>query len=640
MGVKRLLNGRFQFIRVVSSKQYSKSYLMVDCDDPLRAKCIVKHLQLPTRNPVTLKILIGLLNKRIELLNQLGQQDAVAETLASFQENQDYYWIRPYIPGHSLQEELANQKPWSEKQVIQFLQRVLVILEYLQRKNIVHQNLHPGNIIRRKSSGQLVLVDFGLAQDSSQFQLPTQNAEINGKPTSLTQADSYVDSPYLQHQRHSSFNIDHFSLGMIAFQGSTGLVTEALPSLNRSDFLEEVKLQLDECSQLSQPLKELIIGMVNPQPAANFRRAHDILMQLRDLTLSKPPLGKKQKISSPKSSSQQTSASPERPGTKMALMLVGFLLLFMSCLAILLWLKVPSRVRTMQLSQRAQQSYQAGQLEEASNHIDRAISLWPHRGDLFAQRAEINWELANSDAALQDLTQAIQIEPENPVWYFKRGNLRFYLGDLQGAIADYTNALKFDSGYGDAYVNRGSARAERGDEAGAVEDYSAAIPLLEETDKQASAYLNRCLSLSNLGDQAAALDDCTTAINLSPNSSLAYENRGLVKRQLNDLEGALRDFSIAIQIDPGSAEPYYNRGLARADLGDLEGAREDFQQTITLNPEHPFVYYDRGLIYTKQGEFEKAVTDFEKAANFCLDVGRLGCFEDAQYQIQKIQSLK
>jgi tetratricopeptide (TPR) repeat protein len=177
-----------------------------------------------------------------------------------------------------------------------------------------------------------------------------------------------------------------------------------------------------------------------------------------------------------------------------------------------------------------------------------------------------------------------------------------------------------------------------GDEAGAIDDYTAAISLDSNPETKADAYLNRCLSRSNLEDYAAALSDCDDAVNLRPNNSLAYENRGLVKRRLNDFQGAIQDFSIAIQINSSAPEPYYNRGLTRQDLGDFAGALDDFNQTIQLNPKHPLALYDRGLLYAEMGEPDRAIADLETVASACLDVSRLGCFDDAQYQLEKLRA--
>jgi serine/threonine-protein kinase len=160
MAVKRLLDGRFQLLRVISSKSYSKTYLMTDYSDPAKAKCIVKHLQLPSRNPVTLKFLNDLLAKRADILQRLGDHPALAKRLACIQEGPDFYWVRAYIPGQSLRTELGLHQPRPEPEVQRLLTEVLSCLEVLQQHGIVHQNLHPNNLIRHQSDGRLVAVDF------------------------------------------------------------------------------------------------------------------------------------------------------------------------------------------------------------------------------------------------------------------------------------------------------------------------------------------------------------------------------------------------------------------------------------------------------------------------------------------------
>ena len=64
---------------------------------------------------------------------------------------------------------------------------------------------------------------------------------------------------------------------------------------------------------------------------------------------------------------------------------------------------------------------------------------------------------------------------------------------------------------------------------------------------------------------------------------------------------------------------------------------DDLNQTLTLDPEHPFAYYDRGLLYVDLGETEQAIADLEQVSTQCLEVGRVGCFEDAQYQLNELR---
>ncbi len=649
MVVKRLIDGRFQFIRVVSTKAYTKTYLMTDHSDAAKGKCIVKHLQLPAHNAITLKFLNDLLAKRVNLLKRMGNHDVIARNLATVQEGQDFYWVRDYVPGEPLWAELAEGKPRAVAEVRAFLTEGLGALDLIQRHGIAHQSLHPNNLIRHRDRGHLVLVDFGLIQDTA---APESGISANGSAGTNGPASAYLPQP--QHRQYTRFAADHFALGMIAVQMATGLSNEAIPRLSQDNFLAQVKLQLDECSTLEEPLKAIVLRMVSPQTEVQFHQAKDILVALANVG-TVPANGSAPGLAAPSPTAppQENGAmEPERrlaaagqtparitralgqpkvwlgAGVALALLAIGGTLL----------LRFPHAISVNNLLKQATAAQQTGQKHDSMNYLDQALELKPDHSEALAQRSNLLWENGQSEAALNDISDAIQAEPGSAALYYQRGNLRFRLGDLQGAIADYSDALQRQDTYVDAHVNRGSARADLGDEAGAVQDYTAAINLATDPEIKAVAYLNRCLSVSNMGDHAAALDDCTEAVNLRPNNSLAYENRGLVKRRLNDFQGAIQDFTIAIQINAGSPEPYYNRGLTRQDLGDTAGAMADFDQTIALNPNHPFAYYDRGLLHAELGDTESAIADLETVASACLDVSRLGCFDDAQYQLDQLRA--
>ncbi|MBD1915646.1 MULTISPECIES: tetratricopeptide repeat protein [Cyanophyceae] len=646
MVVKRLIDGRFQFIRVVSIKAYTKTYLMTDHSDPAKAKCIVKHLQLPAHNTITLKFLNDLLAKRVNLLRRMGDHAAIAKNLSTVQEGQDFYWVRDYVVGHSLMTELAEGKPRLEAEVLRFLVESLGILDLIQRHGVTHQNLHPNNLIRHRDRGHLVLVDFGLIQNAG---APEPSLGDNDSSTVLTAESAYL--PQVKHRQYTRFAADHFALGMIAVQMATGLSNEAIPRLNQDDFLAQIKLQLDECSTLGNPLKDILTKMVSSQPEAQYHQAKDILLALAErvgpaepAALAEPtsPLPSENLAMDPErlSSIPPPFPRPTRRDRRAKVWLgAGAAIALLSVAGVFL-LRIPQRMTVNGLLQQAEAAKQVGQKNDSLNYLNQAIDLKPDHAKALAQRSALLWENGQSEEALRDLTNAIQNDPDTATWYFQRGNLRFRLGDLQGAIADYGDALERETTYVDAHINRGNARAELGDETGALQDYTAAINLAKDPESKADAYLNRCLSRSNLADHAAALNDCTEAVNLRPSNSLAYENRGLVKRRLNDFQGAIQDFTIAIQINAGSPEPYYNRGLTRQDLGDYAGAMVDFNQTIQLNPSHPFAYYDRGLLYAELGDIESAIADLETVASACLDVSRLGCFDDAKYQLEKLRAIQ
>jgi serine/threonine-protein kinase len=670
MVVKRLLDGRFQFIRAVSTKRYIKTYLMVDQSDPAKGRCIVKRLQLPTADPVTFKFIQDLLDKRIQALQGLPEDPHLEQRQALVWEGHELYWIRRYIPGYGLQQELSTLQAQPEAEVRKFLIEVLTTLDKIQEQGVVHQNLHPNNLIRHQENGHLILVDFGLIQELHS----DQNGQSwhGGGPDPPGHQTGFKGSygAWPRRDGPSAFHPDHVAVGLMALQLATGLAQEALPVAHQADFRDQIKLQLDECSSLGEGLKMTLLRMICPGTSSPFLRAKDILALLTVPERSRPgtpdpsppqspsPEPVHDALSTPVDLTnhdldqalasnlaageqlQRRRGGDRMPGRRLLrppVVVAMGLGLGLLALGLGFGLQWPQRWRVNQLSQKAEKATQAGDMEAATAYLEQLLQAHPTDTQALVQRSKVWLKKNDPEKALQDLSQALAIDPSSPRLNFQRGNLRLDLGDLEGAIADYTRAVELDANYSDAYLNRGNARADLGDEAGAVTDYTTVLELTDQTDVKALAYLNRCLSRSNLGDQTAALQDCSAALNLQPGNAMAYGNRGLVKRRLDDLKGAIQDFTIAIQINPANPEPYYNRGLTRQSMGDLGGAMADFNQTIKLSPDHPFAYYDRGILHGARGDTNLAIADLERVASTCLDLGRTGCFEDAQYQIRQLR---
>ncbi|MBD2041568.1 serine/threonine-protein kinase [Microcoleus sp. FACHB-672] len=254
--------------------------------------------------------------------------------------------------------------------------------------------------------------------------------------------------------------------------------------------------------------------------------------------------------------------------------------------------------------------------------------------------AYINRGLARSAAgdkqgALADYTQAIRIDPNSGDAFYSRGRVRFYLADYQGAMEDYTDAIRVNPKFADAYINRCSALLNLGQYQKAAADCTQALKF---TPNDAIAYGNRCIAYFNLRDYQKAIEDCTQAIGLDSNNSKAYSNRGLARAAAKDKPGAIDDFTKAIRTDPSDAVAYSNRAEVHSDLGNYSSAIEDYTQAIRLKQDHNGAYYGRGLIRARMGDKQGAIEDFQKSAKLCIDQGNTGCYNDAQYQIKKLQS--
>lgn len=79
--------------------------------------------------------------------------------------HQAFYIVEEFIDGQTLASEFESRR-YSEEEVLDVVEELSQILEYLHTRApaVIHRDLKPDNIMRR-SSGEIVIVDFGVVGD-------------------------------------------------------------------------------------------------------------------------------------------------------------------------------------------------------------------------------------------------------------------------------------------------------------------------------------------------------------------------------------------------------------------------------------------------------------------------------------------
>lgn len=144
-----------------------RTFLAVD-DDRLQAKCAIKQfLPMPEiqGNSQAMAKATQLFEQEARQLLELGEQHPqIPALLAYFEEDKCLYLVQQLIPGQNLGQELAKQGPFSEKQILDILDNLLPVLEFIHQQQVIHRDIKPENILRRPPDGQLVLIDFGVSK--------------------------------------------------------------------------------------------------------------------------------------------------------------------------------------------------------------------------------------------------------------------------------------------------------------------------------------------------------------------------------------------------------------------------------------------------------------------------------------------
>lgn len=215
--IGQLLDGRYRIASKLGEGGFGHTYLAHDTRIPNEPLCVVKHLKPASSDREYLKVASRLFTSEAQTLAQLGSHDRIPRLLAYFEQAGEFYLVEEFIEGRSLELELVRGYRLSETLVMQILDDLLSILEYTHSHGVIHRDIKPDNIIRRKSDGKLVLIDFG-AIKQVQNQLNQEGATI---ATVAIGTLGYMPSEQAQGKpRHNS---DLYALGMIGIQALTGL---------------------------------------------------------------------------------------------------------------------------------------------------------------------------------------------------------------------------------------------------------------------------------------------------------------------------------------------------------------------------------------------------------------------------------
>ena len=92
----------------------------------------------------------------------------IAKFFASFQTNNNVYFVIEYVHGGDMRNFLNQRGKLSEELARHFSSEILLALEYLHEENIIYRDIKPRNVLIDQN-GHIRLIDFGLAKVTKDF---------------------------------------------------------------------------------------------------------------------------------------------------------------------------------------------------------------------------------------------------------------------------------------------------------------------------------------------------------------------------------------------------------------------------------------------------------------------------------------
>ncbi|EGK86395.1 serine/threonine protein kinase [Microcoleus vaginatus PCC 9802] len=208
-----ILRNRYRMIGFLGKGGFGRTYLAEDIDK-LNQRCVVKQLAPNFQGTWESSKAVELFQQEARQLQQLGQHPQIPSLDAYFEDNKYLYLVQQFVEGDNLLTLLQDGGIWQESQVKQLLLELLPVLKFIHEQKIIHRDIKPENIMRRRSDGVLMLIDFGVSKQLSGTVMSRLGTQI-GTP-------GY--SPFEQMKGGEAYPAsDLFSLGATAFHLMTGV---------------------------------------------------------------------------------------------------------------------------------------------------------------------------------------------------------------------------------------------------------------------------------------------------------------------------------------------------------------------------------------------------------------------------------
>jgi serine/threonine protein kinase, bacterial len=215
--IGQLLAGHYRVLQVLGAGGFGQTYITEDLHLPGNPKCVLKHLKPASADRSLLELARKLFEKEAIVMQKLGNHDRIPRLLAYFEEQQEFYLVQEYIPGHPLSAELTEGQRWREDRVVELLQEILEILTFIHAQGVIHRDIKPDNIMRRESDRRLILIDFGAIKQVRNQQM------LHGQQTMTVAIGTPGYMPIEQASGAPRASSDIYALGKIGIQALTGV---------------------------------------------------------------------------------------------------------------------------------------------------------------------------------------------------------------------------------------------------------------------------------------------------------------------------------------------------------------------------------------------------------------------------------
>ncbi|MGB3573462.1 MAG: serine/threonine-protein kinase [Phormidesmis sp.] len=169
-----LIDSRYLIQKVLGQGGLGRTYLASDTRR-FNEACVLKEFAPSGSGKHSLQKSRSLFKREAEILYHV-QHSQIPDFLACFEDDGRLFLVQEYVNGTTYSDLLKSRRKqnsvFSEQEVIDWLNHLLPVLDYIHQCGIIHRDISPDNIMLPINSRLPVLIDFGVGKqivDSTQL---------------------------------------------------------------------------------------------------------------------------------------------------------------------------------------------------------------------------------------------------------------------------------------------------------------------------------------------------------------------------------------------------------------------------------------------------------------------------------------
>jgi serine/threonine-protein kinase len=274
-----IVGDRYRIVKALGKGGFGHTYLAEDTHR-FNELCVLKAFMPQVEGAAALEKAQQLFEREAGILYQLNHPQ-IPRFRELLRERGRLFLVQDYVDGPTYYDLLEGRRRYdghfTEPEVLQLLQQLLPVLQYIHSVGVVHRDIAPDNLIQRNADGKPVLIDFGGVKQlvvNVRYQMGVGNpySTTSGQLTRLGKAGYAPEEQLVSGQVSPS--VDLYALGVTARVLLTGSDPQFLLNPYTKTWMWPEDIAVDAST------RAVLDRMVASHPSDRYQSAAEVMADL------------------------------------------------------------------------------------------------------------------------------------------------------------------------------------------------------------------------------------------------------------------------------------------------------------------------------------------------------------------------